>query len=112
MKIQSLDALPDEPVSHNPVIKKKVMVRRGDVSNLMYFSRARFPPGAIAQAHSHTDMSEVFFVESGTGIIRISGIDYPLKPGCCVAVEPHEIHEVINTGFVDLVLTYFGVAAE
>jgi mannose-6-phosphate isomerase-like protein (cupin superfamily) len=112
MKIQSLGALPDEAVSHNPAIKKKVMVRAGDIPNLMYFSRACFPPGAIAGEHSHTDMSEVFFVESGTGIIRINGADYALESGSCIAVEPNEIHEVINTGADELVLTYFGIAAE
>ncbi len=110
MKIQSLAALPDEAVSHNPSIRKKVMVRAGNIPNLIYFSRACFPPGAIAGAHSHTDMSEVFFVESGTGTIRINGTDHSLEPGYCITVEPYEVHEVINTGTVELILTYLGVA--
>jgi mannose-6-phosphate isomerase-like protein (cupin superfamily) len=33
-------------------------------------------------------MCEVFFVESGRGIIRINQMDYALSPGVCVAVEP------------------------
>ena len=73
------------------------------------FSQACFAPGQVAGGHSHADMSEVFFVESGLGNIRINGIDYQLKPGVCIAVEPGEVHEVSNTGNTDLIITYFGL---
>jgi mannose-6-phosphate isomerase-like protein (cupin superfamily) len=56
-------------------------------------------------------MCEVFFVESGSGIIRIDGQEYPLQPGTCIAVEPGEVHEIVNSGTTDLVLTYFGLRA-
>ncbi|MEO1519647.1 MAG: cupin domain-containing protein [Cyanobacteria bacterium J06633_2] len=112
MKIQSLRAIATEPVSHNPAIQKQVMVRPTDIQNLVYFSRASFPPGEVAGAHSHDDMSEVFFVESGSGTIQINGTPYPLNPGTCVAVEPGEVHEVSNTGHDELVLTYFAVLTQ
>lgn len=111
MKIQSLGAIADEPVSHNPAIQKQVMVRQGDVENLVYFSRARFAPGEVAGAHSHEDMSEVFFVESGSGTIYINDTVHDLRPGTCVAVEPGDVHEVINSIAEELVLIYFGVLA-
>jgi quercetin dioxygenase-like cupin family protein len=112
MKITSLDDLPEEPVSHNPEIKKKVMLRLGDLPHLTNFSQSRFAPGQTAPAHAHQDMCEVFFVESGSGIIRINGKDYPLVAGSCAAVEPGEIHEVINNDTTELVLTYFGLRVE
>ncbi len=105
----ALDRLPVEAVSHNPAIAKQVMLRMGDVPHLTNFSQARFQPGQIAQAHTHTDMHEVFFVESGEGTITINGLPHALNPGVCVAVAPHETHEVVNTGDRDLVLTYFGL---
>lgn len=111
MKLTSLSDLPAEFVSHNPEIQKKVMVRSGDLPHLTNFSQARFAPGQIASAHHHADMYEVFFVESGTGVITIDRAPYPLTPGVCVTVEPGETHEVQNTGTADLVLTYFGVLA-
>lgn len=111
MKHITLDQLPEESVSHNPAIKKKVMLRLGELPHLTNFSQARFAPGQVAAGHAHADMCEVFFVESGSGTICVDGQDYSLEPGVCVAVEPHETHEVRNTGPGELVLTYFGLRA-
>lgn len=108
----SLNDLPEESVSHNPEIKKKVMLRFGDLPHLTNFSQARFAPGQSAPAHAHQDMSEVFFVEAGAGTINVDGTEYALVPGNCVAVEPGEVHEVVNTGTGELILTYFGLRVE
>ncbi len=109
MKITNLHGVPEESVSHNPAIKKRVMLRQGDIPAITNFSQARFAPGQVANGHSHQDMAEVFFVEAGQGTISIDGQPHPLRPGVCVLVEPDEHHEVSNTGESDLVLTYFGV---
>ncbi|BAY94240.1 MULTISPECIES: cupin domain-containing protein [unclassified Tolypothrix] len=108
----SLNDLPEESVSHNPEIKKKVMLRLGDLPHLTNFSQARFTPGQSASAHAHQDMSEVFFVEAGEGVIHVDGVEYPLLPGNCIAIEPGEVHEVVNTGKDELILTYFGLRVE
>lgn len=112
MKQTALSQIPEESVSHNPAIKKKVMLRLGDLPHLTNFSQARFAPGQVAAAHAHYDMCEVFFVEAGDGVIRIDGQDYPLQAGVCIAVEPGEVHEVLNTGSEALVLTYFGLRVD
>lgn len=44
--------LPEESVSHNPEIKKKVMLRYGDLPHLTNFSQARFAPGQTAPARA------------------------------------------------------------
>ena len=111
MHITSLQTLPNECVSHNPEISKQVMLRAGMLPNLTNFSQARFQPGQVASAHTHSDMYEVFFVESGEGTIHIDGVAYPMKPGTCIAVEPGEVHEVTNGGDQALTLTYFGLRA-
>jgi mannose-6-phosphate isomerase-like protein (cupin superfamily) len=111
MKLTSLATLPTEFVSHNPQISKKVMLRPGQLPHLTNFSQAHFAPGQTAPGHSHPDMHEVFFVESGSGTIHINHHPYPLTPGTCIAVEPGETHEVSNTGTQDLILTYFGIRA-
>jgi quercetin dioxygenase-like cupin family protein len=112
MKQTALSQIPEESVSHNPEIKKKVMLRLGELPHLTNFSQARFAPGQAAAAHAHSDMCEVFFVESGTGVITVNGQPYGLEAGVCIAVEPGEVHEVINQGADELVLTYFGLRAE
>ncbi len=112
MKITSLSDLPEEQVSHNRAIKKKVMLRHGDLSHLTNFSQAHFAPGQMATAHAHADMCEVFFVEAGSGVIRIDGKEHLLQLGSCVAVEPGEVHEIVNNSSTDLILTYFGLQVE
>lgn len=109
MKRASLTELETESVSHNPAIQKKVMLRSGDLPHLTNFSQARFAPGQLSPAHEHTDMAEVFFVQSGQGTITIDGLCYALTPGVCIVVERGEIHEICNDGTEDLVLTYFGL---
>jgi quercetin dioxygenase-like cupin family protein len=111
MKLTSLKHLPIEPVSHNPAIKKQVMLRQGDLPRLTNFAQSRFAPGQIAFAHAHDDMSEVFFVTAGSGNICVNGESYRLEVGSCIAIAPNEIHEITNDGNQELVLTYFGIQA-
>ncbi|NER78720.1 MAG: cupin domain-containing protein [Leptolyngbya sp. SIO1D8] len=109
MKRVSLDTIPAQGVSHNAAIRKQVMLRGGDLPHLTQFAQAQFEPGQVATAHAHTDMHEVFFVQSGQGQMTVDGKVYPLFPGVCIAVAPEETHEVCNTGAEQLVLNYFGI---
>ncbi|WP_324283033.1 cupin domain-containing protein [Cyanobacterium aponinum UTEX 3221] len=54
-------------------------------------------------------MWEVFYVEQGTGIIKINEREYILEKGVCVLVEPKENHEIINNSDDNLIINYFGV---
>ncbi len=109
MKYISLEKIPEQSVSHNPDIKKKVMLNHCDIPHLTNFSQAKLSPGQVSKAHFHHNMWEVFFVEAGVGTIRVNHQSYPLHKGSCVTVEPGEIHEIINTGVNELIVTYFGV---
>jgi mannose-6-phosphate isomerase-like protein (cupin superfamily) len=109
MKVVALASLPEEGVSHDPNIRKRVLLRRGDVPHLTNLSRARLLPGHRTSAHSHADMCEVFLVESGSGLMLVGGRAVELRAGVCVAVEPNETHEIVNDGGDELILTYFGV---
>ena len=109
MKLVTLSTLPVESVSHDPGIKKQVMLRNGDIPHLTNFSQATFAPGQTVTPHAHAHMVEVFFVEGGKGLIWIDGEPHSLTPGVCVTVEIGELHELQNTGESPLVLTYFGV---
>ncbi|NJK99641.1 MAG: cupin domain-containing protein [Spirulinaceae cyanobacterium RM2_2_10] len=109
MKFAALHAQPECSVSHNPAIRKRVLLGAGDLPHLTGFAQARLAPGQVAGAHTHADRCEVFFVEAGTGTIWIDDTPHCLQPGCCVAVEAGEQHEIANTGTEELVLTYFGL---
>jgi quercetin dioxygenase-like cupin family protein len=110
MKKLEIDALPDEGVSHDVRIRKRVALRKGEIPHVMQFARAAFRPGQVARAHAHADMWEVFLCNAGRGRITVDGQPQRLKPGCFVVVEPGEVHEVENDGDTDLVLDVLGIA--
>lgn len=109
MKLILINELPEQGVSHNARIRKRVIVGKGELGRVTHYSRAIFPPGEKAGSHLHNDMAEVFTVESGCGEIRINDVAYVFSTGMAVLVEPGEVHEIINTGRAELVVTYFGV---
>ena len=111
MKIVSLADIPEERVSHDPQLIKRVMIRAGELPHLKKFAQARFAPGQTARAHSHHDQYEVFLIESGEGVVRINDKEYEVSAGSCVVFDPSEVHEVTNTGSVEMILTYFGLEA-
>ena len=111
MKRVALGDLPVERVFHNPEIAKQVLLRLGDVPHLTQFAQARLAPGQAAPGHAHADMSEIFFAQSGDGVIEIDGAVHALRAGTCIAVAPGETHELRNPGAAELVVLYFGVKA-
>jgi mannose-6-phosphate isomerase-like protein (cupin superfamily) len=109
MYLASLARLPAEPISHNPAILKRVLLRNGQIDGVTQFAEARFAPGEIAGSHTHPDMSEVFLVQSGHGTAVVNGTANQLGPGDCIAIQPGEAHSFENTGHEPWVLVYFGV---
>jgi quercetin dioxygenase-like cupin family protein len=109
VRIVSLAAAAEEPVSHDAAIRKRVLLRRGDVPAVTQLAQARFAPGQVAAVHAHADMHEVFLVESGVARFTIDGVAHRLETGGCIAIAPGERHEVANAGDGELVVTYFGI---
>lgn len=109
MKIVSLQAIKTTTTSHNAAGRKKQLIAPGEVPHLIQFAQATLIPGEIVPGHKHTDLYEVFFVESGNGIMRIDGNEHAIEEGTCITIEPNEHHEVENTGKEPLTLTYFAI---
>lgn len=111
MKTVLLADLPEEGVSHDPDLIKKVMIRGGEVPHLKQFARLRMSTGQVANAHAHAGEYEIIFVESGEGIVRVDERKSRIVKGACVVFELREVHEITNAGAEDLVLIYFQVSA-
>lgn len=111
MKLTSIDTLPETRVSHNPVIKKRVLIANGEIPRLTNFSRAIFPAGEVAPVHNHSDMVEVFYIENGFAVMEVDGQDVQLPQGTCIVLEPGENHELKNLSTEPMVVLYFGLLA-
>lgn len=112
MKRIDLSDIEAMAVSHNPRIKKKMMLSPGELSSLVQFSQAEFPPGEAVEPHRHATMHEVFFVQQGSGTITVEGNEQAVQSGSCLWVEAGEAHALKNTGEEPLVLLYFGIKAQ
>lgn len=109
MEYINLKNLGLQSVSHNKNILKKTIIDNHKIPHLTNFSQAIFKTGQVAPVHSHSDMWEVFFVESGRGIIKVNDQEFLLEKGVYIVVNPHDNHEIINNSEEDLIINYFGI---
>lgn len=94
MKRFSLKDTPKSPVSHNPLIMKRVLFKNGTVPGLMHLSHITLPKGSDAVKHVHENTSEVFYCFSGKVIFIVNNKEETLGPGQCLVVEPGEAHSI------------------
>ncbi|KAK9763406.1 hypothetical protein K7432_009942 [Basidiobolus ranarum] len=93
-----LESVKNSNVSHDPDVSKRVLLKYGDIPNITQFAQAVLKPGQVSSMHSHQDMSEVFFVQSGFAEMEVDETLLSLSPGSCITIRPKEKHEIRNTG--------------
>lgn len=110
MKLIKRSLIPETGVSHDPRIRKKVIINKGRIPKLTNFSQSTIKPGQYCPSHQHPDMWEVYLVETGQGKMVLNGNEIALCEGDCLIVDPGEDHSMQNPSSTeDLLLTYFGI---
>lgn len=109
MQIKRRAEMHAQAVSHNPAISKWTWLQQGDVAGITQFAQAVFPAGERAPGHVHPDMTEVFMVQAGMGVMQLSNQILFLHAGDCIVIEAGEWHELQNNSREPFVVTYFGV---
>lgn len=112
MRLVRLQDLSEIGVSHNPDIKKRVLLQNGVIPHLTTFAQAVFKPGQSVEMHKHDTMFEIFFIQSGKADFVVGGKKVTLMEGHCLTVEPKEMHSQSNPYDQDAVWLYFGIATE
>jgi mannose-6-phosphate isomerase-like protein (cupin superfamily) len=110
MKLIHLSDIQETGVSHNPEIKKKVILAKGYIPNLTSFSQATFLPNQKVDTHEHPTMFEVFFIQEGKAVFTIEDKNFELKAGDCITIEPGELHSQENPFDKPVTWLYFGIA--
>jgi mannose-6-phosphate isomerase-like protein (cupin superfamily) len=73
---------------------------------------AELPPGISGDFRPHRhEQAEVYYVLSGEGIVTISGVEHPVRPGTAVFIPGGALHGAVNTGAHLLRLLYVFPAA-
>lgn len=108
-----------EPGSHedpkNPGVFKKVLIRHEEAnprSNLMMFQLCKIPPKTTHVAHSHPTMDEIFYFYQGSGKIKVGKEESSIKSGDRIIVPAATIHQIRNTGKIELKFIGLGVALD
>lgn len=109
MKKTSLSQIFEEGVSHDKTIKKKVIAKKGDIPHIPQIAQAILKPGNRVKQHSHSDLYEVFYIESGEVQVKVNNQENTLKAGDIITIEPNDIHEFENKSEVDVKMFYFGI---
>lgn len=94
MKFSSLDSLPFHPVSHDPKLKKKVLMGPGALPHVKAVSHIELNPGDRASRHSHENAFEVFYGIRGWVDFIVGDTAISLTEGSCLVVEPGEEHSI------------------
>ena len=109
MKKLNSTTLKEVGVSHNSEIKKRIMIKSGEYSNIQMFSRAIFYPKQSSLPHTHQDMTEVFFILSGRGIFHSKDKEILVKKDDYISIPSGEEHWQSNPFNEPLELLYFGI---
>jgi mannose-6-phosphate isomerase-like protein (cupin superfamily) len=54
------------------------------------------PPGSTIGRHEHVGNEEIYFIASGTPVVRINGEEARLEKGSVAVVRSGEWHELVN----------------
>ncbi len=103
---------PLEPVSHDPELLKRVLLRAGEVAGMFQLAHCRLPAGCGTSPHAHSDMTEVFIVVGGRGSATVGTRRVRLEQFDCVVVGPGERHRLRAASDSALELLYFGLPRE
>jgi quercetin dioxygenase-like cupin family protein len=97
MKHYTRARIPFEPVSHDPALRKQVLVREGLLPGLGNLSHIVLAPGSRASEHVHADGYEVFYCIRGKLRLAVNATEVLLGGGECLVVEPREVHSIEDT---------------
>ncbi|OGP12597.1 MAG: hypothetical protein A2052_02835 [Deltaproteobacteria bacterium GWA2_54_12] len=108
MKLHTLEKAEEKPVSHDPGLKKKLLVPEG-VGCVRHISQIVLKPGSSASAHAH-DATEVFYCVRGEITFHVNGKPVLFAAGSCLIIEPGEEHAIMEVA-VESEMVYMMVTA-
>jgi uncharacterized cupin superfamily protein len=77
----------------------KCLARRNDLfGSWEAVEWAGLPPGGVSGEHVHSRTEELYFIISGTGVMRLDGRDYPVRGGDLILNGIGTRHGLRNVG--------------
>jgi len=67
-------------------------------------AEATVPVGGATAAHYHRTTEELYYIVSGSGLMRIAEEERDVRRGDCIVIPPGAEHKLTNTGSEPLIL--------
>ncbi|MDO4573858.1 MAG: cupin domain-containing protein [Planctomycetia bacterium] len=102
-KICHCDQVPANPVEQPGASRSKMRLLIGPDDGAPTFAMRQFElePGGHTPLHTH-DWEHEMYILQGTATITVEGQEHITRPGCCAFVPPNAMHQVTNTGLIQL----------
>ncbi len=97
MDIRNLNQVPAFTTKDGSEIRE-LLAYRNSVIRQQSLAEARLPVGGSTQEHYHPHTEEIYFITSGTGLIRIEAESRDVKVGDAIAIPPGLRHKIWNNG--------------
>ncbi len=65
-------------------------------------AEATIAVGGATDEHYHRTSEELYFLQSGSGLLRVGDEHRDVEAGECVVIPPGAVHKLINTGDVPI----------
>jgi quercetin dioxygenase-like cupin family protein len=91
MKLFSLDETPYESVSHDPMLKKRV-ITRDTLPCVKHISHIILKPGNTVSEHTHQHEYEVMYCIRGIATMTVNGGKMTITKGDLIYAEPGDSH--------------------
>ncbi|MBL4583199.1 MAG: cupin domain-containing protein [Pseudomonadales bacterium] len=101
-------------VSHLAQVEPYLTKDRSQIRELMHpdvqgnqkqsLAQATVPVGAITLLHRHALTEELYYIQSGTGIMTLGEQTFAVAPGDTICIKPGTGHCIENSGEVELQL--------
>ncbi|HEY2839412.1 MAG TPA: cupin domain-containing protein [Pirellulales bacterium] len=101
MDVQNIDRVPAFTTKDGSEIRELLAHRNSAIRN-QSLAEARVQPGAATTPHYHPQCEEIYYILTGEGTMRIEGATRIVGPGDAIAIPPGQIHQIRNTGAVEL----------
>ncbi|MDO8660688.1 MAG: cupin domain-containing protein [Candidatus Woesearchaeota archaeon] len=71
------------------------------------FQIVKFLPQTAIEPHYHKNVTEIFYIRSGNGILRINNKEFRCKPDDFFLCEPGDMHEFLNDTDQEFIILIF-----
>lgn len=79
-----------------PIVFRRMLSANEFVSNVDFVDVTTIPPGSVIGRHYHRGNEELYFIVSGTPLVRVDGTEKRLQRGSIAVVHSDGWHELVN----------------